>query len=226
MWIHFNFVCSQRTQLRLHKLLRSKIYDWKSSEAIRGLVLTYRIHPHRAPTDSLYLCLNIPSIRLPETRNTVVSEETKSQVPEEIMRTVERLSSENLTNPSLDKLEILDYEMELLLNNAPLQYQNAPVPEIINFASEGTEIALQILEDSRTRNRTWKDDKEIIEAIRQLVNERLSSQRERELGFHFAFNPLGWGSNIESYLRDILNGRSNGVGRRALDLLYRIEELE
>jgi len=79
----------------------------------------------------------------------------------------------------MDKLEKLDYEIELQINDAPRAYNNAPIGEILNFSAEGTDVALEILDSAKTKNRTWKNDKEIIEAINTLIVERLGSERER-----------------------------------------------
>lgn len=222
MWVHFNFLCNAETQIKLHKTFRSKISEWRISRLIDDAVLTYHFHNPRAPTDSLYVCLNMPSVKLPQNRSKFVSEETVKQIPKEIKDMMRIRASENLINPFMDRLEIIDYEFELICNNSPLQYGYAPIEEIIRFASKGTEIALEILDDFKTKNRTWRNDKEIAETIVKLINERLTTQRERSYGLHFVCNPMGlWG--LEPYLMNIMSKPIDPNAHVALDSLYRIE---
>lgn len=224
MWIHFDFECDKETQIRLHKIFRPTISDWKESRLIDGSVLTYHFHIPRLPTDSLYICLNILSVNLPINRSKLLSEETVGQIPEEIKNKMREICSKNLTNPLMDRLEIIDYEFEMQCNNAPIAYDGAPIEEILNFASRGTEIALEILDNPKTRNRTWRTDGEIADSINQSIIQHLTSDRERKWGWHFTCNPTFLLPHIESYLQKIANRRIDGSGYHALNFLYEIEE--
>ena len=225
MWIHFNFLCGKDKQIKLHKKLRSKILIWTKKKLINGAVLTYHFNTPRIPTNSLYVCLGIPIVRTPKNRSIIVSEETIKQIPKEIKTKMQKLVSENFNNSITDKLEILDYEFEMINNDAPSQYMGAPIEEILNFASKGTEIALELLDDIRTKNKTWSNDKSLADTIMRLINERLTTERERQIGLHFVCNPM------------MLNGCEQYVWRLAMAInpsfpnnpllqrLYSIEDL-
>jgi len=222
MWIHFNFLCNVDTQIRLHKIFRSRISKWEGS-LINGCVLTYHFGFPRNPSDSLYLCLNIPSMSPPTNRSLLLSEEQIAQLPIEIQNTATELSSRYFVNHELDKLQIRDYEFDI---NKPetLSLYNASVEEILNFASKGTEIAIELLNNDRTKSQTWRNDKELASVINQLVHERLITDNERHWGLHFACNSMCFTTNIEGYLRSILSQSSSGEGYWALGYLDEIEK--
>lgn len=152
----------------------------------------------------------------PASRTIDLSEAQKNKIPKEIQDTMSELASQYLVNPNLD-LQMRDYEFDLRNPNTLSMYKASSTEEILNFASKGTEIALEILEDDRTKNQTWKNDCEIAAYIMKLINERLTTQNERNNGLHFVCNPLGL--NLESYLLSI-------VGKRALSQLYLIEKMK
>ena len=143
-----------QTQIKLHKIFRSKISEWSVIGLVTRSVLTYHFSNPRNKLDSLYLCLEIPSVRLPGNRDILVSEETLKQIPIEISNTIKQITLEYLTNPDLDKLEVTDYEWEMISWNSSKAYDNAPIEEILRFSSKGIEIALEMLNGSKTRNRT------------------------------------------------------------------------
>jgi hypothetical protein len=221
LWIHFSFLCDVSTQIRLHKIFRSKIFEWRGLY-IDGSVLTYHFSIPRNPNDSLYVCLNIPSINLPTGRNIQLLELQENQLPEEIRATMTLLAKEYFVDSRLDKLEKRDYQYDLIVGNASSIY-NASVDTILNFASKGTEIALDLLYDERTKQKTWKNDKEIAIAVERLVNERLVTQNERHWGLHFTCNSMFLAIIVEKYLRGILNQHFNGESKWALGFLYEIE---
>lgn len=164
----------------LHKKCRSKILEWSDDELISGSVLTYHFkYPIRDKNDSLYLCLEIPSVILPNSRSKLVLEETLQQIPIEITNTINQMVLEYLTNALVDKLEIKDYEWELISGNASRAYNNAPINEILRFASKGTEIALNILDDNETRHGTWGTDGKLVNLINKRIQANLISDRER-----------------------------------------------
>jgi hypothetical protein len=136
-----------------------------------------------------------------------------------------KLAVVTFDNPFLDRLEVLDYEAELVCNNASFDYNGASIDNIIGFASEGTQIALEILDDARTKRKIWKNDKEIATEINQLVNNRRrTSDIEKYYGFHFVCNSVFLDLNIEAYLRGILSQTADNESRIALVFLYEIEQ--
>lgn len=221
MWIHFNFLCDVSAQIRLQRIFRSKISEWQGS-LINGCVLTYHFQLPRTPSDSLYFCPNVSSMSLPLNRSLLLSEEHIALLPREIRDTLTELSSRYFINPRLDKLEIRDYEFDI---NKPqtLSLYNASAEQILNFASRGTEIALELLNDERTKSQTWTNDKELATVIKQLVHERLPPENETNWGLHFAANSMGFTGNIEEYLRNIMNQSLSGEGYWALGYLDEIE---
>jgi hypothetical protein len=222
MWIHLDFLCNVDTQIKLHKTFRPRISKWQGS-LINGCVLTYHFGSPRNPSDSLYFCLNIPSMSPPANRSLILSGEQVVQLPTEIRNTATELSSRYFVNTELDKLQIKDYEFEI---NKPetLSLYNASVEKILNFASKGTEIALELLNNDRTKRQTWRNDKELASAINQLVSERLATDNERHLGLHFACNSMCFTTNIERYLRGILSQSVSGEDYWALGYLDEIEK--
>lgn len=162
------------TQIKLHKRFRSKILEWCDAGLVKRSVLTYHFnYPHRHEDNSLYLCLDVPSVRLPSSRSNLVQEETLEQIPVEIRNTIKETTLQYLTNPLLDKLEVLDYEWELISGKASRVYDNAPIEEIFRFSSKGTGIALKILDNNKTRNRTWGTDGKIVDSIKNRIQDKL-----------------------------------------------------
>jgi len=221
MWVHFNFLCNADTQIKLHKIFRRKVSKWQGS-LIDGCVLTYHFNNPPNP-DSLYVCLNILSMNPPASRTKDLSEAQKNKIPKEIQNTMTELASQYLVNPNLD-MQVRDYEFDLRNPNTLAIYKASSTEEILNFASKGTEIALEILEDDKTKNQTWKNDNEIAVYIMKLINERLTTQNERNNWLHFICNPLGlW--NLEPYLQSIVSN-TIPLNSRALTQLYQIEEMK
>lgn len=212
------------TQIKLHRIFRSKITEWHDANLVTSSVLTYHFHyPNRGKSDSLYLCLEIPSVRLPNNRNELVSEETLKQIPVEIRNMTKQMAFEYLTNSELDKLEVIDYELELVNCNASKQYSNAPIEEILGFASKGTEIALEMLKCNKTRNKTWGTDRTIVGSINKGIRSNLVSDRERNLGLHFVCNSAFLVTAIEMIIRRISANQIYGNGQGIIEFLYEIE---
>jgi len=153
-----------------------------------------------------------------------VPEETLEQIPVEIKKMIIQTASEYLTDSNIDRLEIKDYEFNLITGNAPSAYHGAPVEEILNFASIGTDIALEILKNPKTRDETWKADRQITDSINKVIQKRLISDRERYWGLHFACNSTFLGQAIELIIRQILSRQIDGKGRGILEFLYEIEK--
>ena len=220
LWIRFNFACNVNTQIRVHKILRSKISEWQGS-LIDGCVLTYHFRYPPSVADSLYACFNVVSMNPSPCRTTYLSESQRNAIPTEIRDTIAGLASQYLVNPKSD-LQVIDYELDIQNSDTQRMYESS-VTEVLNFASKGTEIALEVLKDARTKNQTWKNDKEIAVNIIKLINECLATQIERNNGLHFVCNSLGlW--NLEPYIHGIVNN-TIPPDSRALAQLYQIENL-
>ena len=205
-------------------MFRSKISEWCDADLATRSVLTYHFnYPNRREGDSLYLCLEIPSVRLPSSRSNLVPEETLKRIPAEIRNTIKQVTLEHLTNPQSDKLEARDYEWELISGNASKQYNNASIEEILRFASKGTEVALNILSDPRTRNGTWGTDGKIVDSTNKRIRRHLISDRERNLGLHFVCNSTFLARGVETIIRRMMNQQIDGRGRGILEFLYEIE---
>ncbi|MCJ7635597.1 hypothetical protein MUP77_24805 [Candidatus Bathyarchaeota archaeon] len=135
-----------------------------------------------------------------------------------------QMTLEYLTNSDLDKLEVLDYEWEMISWNSSKDYDNAQIEEIIRFSSKGTEIALEILNSSKTRNKTWETDRTIVDSINKRIQENLVSDRERHFGLHFACNSAFLErDHIEKIIRRISANQIDGKGQGILEFLYEIE---
>ena len=202
-------------------MFRSLVLKWRDS-LINGCVLTYHFESPRTPDDSLYVCLSIPSMNPPISRNMYLSEEQKTQIPQEIRDAMADLSSRFLVNPQQDKLEIKDYEFELDKPEVMSDYK-ASVDEILNFASKGTETALELLSDDRTKQLSWKNDKELASTIKQRIDARLVGENERNWGLHFVCNSMCLGTHIEKYIRGLLDQSFDGEDYWALGYLYELE---
>lgn len=224
LWIRFSFYRDVEIQIKLHKSFRSKVREWKKSGLIDGAIMTYHFEVPNNP-DNLYVCLDIPSVDLPTYRTLSLSQETLDMIPKEIMTEIRRAELANLTKPTQDRLSILDYEFNLQNSNCSSEYRGASIPEILRFASEGTDIALEVLNDIKTRNGTWKNDWEIANTIQQRVKEQLTTKREHYFGFHFVCNPVFLCSPLmDYYLRGVLKDYIKGNGQVALSFLYDAEK--
>lgn len=177
MYIHFNFVCDGETQKRLYPVFRKKIRDWRTTGIVSRAVLTY--HFPRPPS-SLYVCLDIPAV------------EELEMIPSSIMQFINDLSAEYNF-----KLEIKDYKLEIEQakkrqeESGRAYYKGAAAEEILRFASVGTEIALQILDELERDQERWSSDAELSNFIFTRLKERLEADYEwMDWTLHFVCNPL------------------------------------
>ena len=141
MWIRFNLPCDGSAQQKLHKIFRQQIKDWENNNLVTGAVLTYHFHTPTIPRDSLYLCLDVPSVETPKERNLKLNELTVRKIPSEIMYKIKQVCEENLI-----ELGITDYEFDIITAKSRGYYRRAPTEEIIRFASTGTIIAFDLLD--------------------------------------------------------------------------------
>lgn len=189
MWIRFNLPCDGLTQQKLHKIFRQNIKEWESKDLVNGAVLTYHFgNPTRDP-ETLYLCLDVTAVHLPNVRKLQLSDETISQIPSEIMNKIAQVCKENQI-----KLDIIDYEFNITSGNSAKYYRDAPTEEILRFASIGTKIAINLLdkvENHEIMLNNFSEFKELADEILWRLKEELGDNyfwlRE---AFHFVCNPM------------------------------------
>jgi hypothetical protein len=218
LWFHFNLPCGRETQLKLHKIFRHKIKEWEGQGLVKGAVLTY--HFENKPTDSLYVCLDISTIK--ETHEHVqLPNATIKQIPFEIMSCIEQVCSENQID-----LEIRDYELAIREAKKEKEsqgepyYRGASVEEIIRFASVGTKIAFQILNSLESGEHRWGTDHELARFILSRLREELGDNYFwLPEGWHFVCNPL---LLQDLYMINLAHINHVNFDTKALDFLYKM----
>lgn len=181
MYLNFQMLCDGQTQLRLHKALRPKVQNWKKQGLIERAVLTY----HTAkPPHNLYVCLDIRGVNEPEVREREVSAEVIKQVPAQIMDGLRKLGEEHKAT-----MQITNYA--LAVEAGRQAYGNASTSDILNFASVGTEIALEIMDKLKRQSDAWRTDMELAWFIRSRLEEKLGrTSPYLDMGRHFVCSPL------------------------------------
>lgn len=202
LWIHFDCICEKETQIKLHKIFRNKTIDWKKAGLVSRAVLTYHFNTPRKISDSLYVCLEIPSVEESLARSLFLPSSVIRQLPLEIRNVIVRICQENrieieyeTENPPSYRLRMKDYELEIMENKERAikegrpYYHNAPVEEILNFASIGTEIAVEIF--GLVKNSHFTSDLELKDYILSGLTTKLGSNyRWINEALHFVCNPL------------------------------------
>jgi hypothetical protein len=77
------------------KVFRNKIIDWKKSELVSRAVLTYHFNIPRKISDSLYACLEIPSVKGSIDRPLFLPSSTTEQLPLEIKNVIMHYNNKN-----------------------------------------------------------------------------------------------------------------------------------
>ncbi len=156
---------------------------------VNNAVLTY--HFQDDSSDSLYVCLDIPTVKETHERIRLPSEVVQ-QIPSEIMKSIEHICSEYQIS-----LEIRDYKLAIETTKANKEsqgepyYRGAPVEEILRFASTGTKLAVQILDSIETGERPWVLDAELARFILLRLKESLGEDYLwLPEAWHFVCNPL------------------------------------
>jgi hypothetical protein len=210
LWVRFNLLCGREVQWRLHDVFRHEIKDWEKRGLVKGAVLTY--HFEDKPTDSLYVCLDIPTVKTPHERTVSLSNETIEQIPSEIMGRINRICEQNQIN-----FQVMDYEFNLeSAKTGEKLYRNAPTEDVLRFASVGTKIALEILDVVESGERRWTLDKELARFILLRLKEELGENYFwLSEGWHFVCNPL---LLKDRYMWIVAHAHTNNT--QALDFLY------
>lgn len=187
MWVHFNLQCGAEIQIKLHKIFRQKIKVWENKELVKGAVLTYH-----GRARSLYVCLNIPSVKEPPERSIQLTQEVVKQIPFEILNDLKKICEQNKIEYS-----IRDYEFECRKikekeeSEGKDYYRGASVEETLRFASTGTKIALQILELIEKNKTPWASNDELVHYILTRIKTELGENYFwLQEAVHFVCNPL------------------------------------
>jgi hypothetical protein len=150
-------------------------------------VMTFHFNPQPLLSDSLYVCLDIPAT------------DSLEQIPSQIMQYLDEVCHRYDV-----KLNISDYKSDIEQNKRSAEqqglnyYDDAPVEEILRFASVGTSVAFEVLEQLEEGNRStsW-DDGEISKFIfKRLTKEFGSGYKWIDWALHFVCNPLLIPENI------------------------------
>lgn len=126
------------------------------------------------------MCLDIPAV------------EELEMIPSSIMQFINGVFAEYNF-----KLEIKDYKLEVEQakkrreESGRAYYKGAAVEEILRFASVGTEIALQILDELESDQEKWSSDAELSNFIfARLRERRWTDYKWMDWALHFVCNPL------------------------------------
>ena len=192
MYIRFDLGCNEETQKKIHPILRHKIKKWKELSLVNRAVLTYHFPYPYVQRESLYLCLDIPTVQEPIEAEVTVSRETQRQIPSVIMQWVNDLCQENPIELAIINWKFNMKKRKKSKEQRGLSYYNgAPVKEILRFASVGTEIAPEILEKLEENEKPWSQDTELSKFIcSRLRNEFGADYRWMKWALHFVCNPL------------------------------------
>jgi len=187
MFIHFDLPCESDIQQKLFKTFRLGIREWQDEGLVIRAVLTYHF-----PHGSLYLCLDIPSVKEPSIQKVNLTSEETKQIPKPIIHSINRICEENNVEP-----KIMDYRLEIeqakKLNEEKGEkyYDEAPIEEILRFASIGTKIALNIFYILNDNKEWWNSDTELASFILSQLKEELGMDYKwGNWALHFVCNPL------------------------------------
>jgi len=203
MYIHFDLPCDRQTQKRLHQAFRHKIKEWKKLGVINRAVLTYHYSYPVKPTDSLYVCLDISTVKETTTQKLELSQQKLEQIPSLIMQFINGICHDNQI-----KLRITNFNLEI--EHAKMSkekkgenyYDGAPVEEVLRFASVGTKIAFEVLDHLEENERFWKSDMELSRFILLRLKDELGADYEwMDWALHFVCNPLRIPENLIVYPR-------------------------
>jgi hypothetical protein len=191
MFIHFDLPCDRKMQHKLHQMFRHKIAEWKKVGLVSRAILTYHYHTPSVSSDSLYVCLELPTVT-GEAAEEKLSRETIAGIPSQISEFFDRVCKENhVSCKAIGYITEIQRAKRSCEQRGETYYDGAPIEETIRFASLGTEIAMEVLDLLETGRAPWSQDSELSEFI--------FSRLRRELGpdygwmnraLHFVCNPL------------------------------------
>jgi hypothetical protein len=207
LFIHFNLLCNRDTQIRFHNRIRKKLKEWRGSGLVARAVLTYHFNNPPDP-DYLQLCLDIPTIEEPPESKTEVSRETLNLIPSAIIEYINKLSSENAVETKVFNYRlVIEAQKKYKEEKHEPYYNGASVEQILRFASVGTRIAVEVLDQLGEEENTWNHDMELSEFIKsRLESEFGHNYLWLDWAWHFVCNPL---LLPEGYLTALAASRSN-----------------
>ncbi len=196
MWINFRIECNSSVQHRLHRAIKSSVRSWQKTGIIQGAILTYHYTSPPRPNDSLYICLDIPTVTVPSTRTEILPNETARSIPTIVTNTIQRICTEEKLSVTRS-IQIQDYEFvaqqakRRTESQGKSYYGGAPVEEIIRLATVGTEIALVILDERGDQDRPIPYEPSLHQRLERMIAKRLGKNYPLiKLARHFIRNPL------------------------------------
>lgn len=192
MFIHFDLPCDGEKQTKLHRVFRLKIREWKKAGLVNRVVLTYHYHTPSVPSDSLYVCLELPALVEAAASEVQVSQEIMEQIPSHVVEYFEHVrQEESITYRVTNYWAEIEHNKRSSEQTGQSYYDGAPVEEIVRFASIGTEIAMEVLDLLETGGASWCQDSELSDFILMRLGHELGSNyRWMDLALHFVCNPL------------------------------------
>lgn len=192
MYIHIDLPCKRETQRSLHQTFRHRIKKWKKSNIVNRAVLTYHYSYPPQPTDSLYLCLDISTVVGKTGPETELSQYEMNQIPPLIINCVREVCHRKNINP-----RFTDYELEIELGKRSKEkkgipyYNGAPVKDILHFASFGTKVAFEVLDQLEENGGIFKSDMDLSRYILSRLKEEFGAHYKWMIwALHFVCNPL------------------------------------
>jgi len=192
MYVHFDLPCDRQTQRRLHQKFRHKIKEWKRLGVVDRAVLTFHYSHPPKPSDSLYLCLDIPAVEEKNKRKVELSREKLKQIPSLVMLYISEICRENRIKPRITDFKV---ETEQAKRSKEQRgedyYDGAPLKDVLRFASVGTKIAFEVLNRLEINENIWKSDMELSRFIFLRLRDELGADYEwMDWALHFVCNPL------------------------------------
>jgi hypothetical protein len=123
-------------------MFRHKIAEWKKAGLVSRAILTYHYHTPSVPSDSLYVCLELPTVT-GEAAEEKLSRETIAEIPSRISEFLDRVSKGNhVSCKAIGFMAEIQRVKRSFEQRGEAYYDGAPVEETIRFASLGTNEAL------------------------------------------------------------------------------------
>jgi len=155
-------------------------------------VLTYHYSYPPQPTDSLYLCLDIPAVERKTRLKTKLSQYELKQIPSFIINCIKEICHSNNIKPRFTdyRLEIEHAKRSKEKKGIPY-YNGAPVKDMLHFASFGTKVAFEVLDQLEENEGIWRSDMELSRYILSRLKEEFGADYKWMIwALHFVCNPL------------------------------------
>lgn len=191
MYIHFDLPCDKQMQKKLFKKFRPKIKEWKRLGVVKRAVLTFHFLDPPRP-DSLYLCLDIPAVKVENKQNLKLSPEQSKQIPSSIKLCISEICHANHIKPKITDFHVeIEQEKRSKERRGEKYYDGAPIEDVLQFASVGTQIAFEVHDHLEIDKEIWKTDEELLKFIFLRLKDELGvGYKWMDLALHFVCNPL------------------------------------